>query len=73
MTQDINLEVDATPVVAAMLKVLIEPYRLFLKRLRDEGRITDDELKQLRQDLLDRGAQLPEITRAELQGFLRRG
>ena len=62
-----EINVDMTPFVSAIVAVLSEPYNAFLRKLQSEGRITDAELADLRQAILDRGSRLADLVREQLR------
>lgn len=47
--------IDLSPVVAALIATLVEPYKTFVNRLLTEGRITQEEYDQLFDELRRRG------------------
>jgi hypothetical protein len=53
MTKLPPIQIDMTPVVAAVVGVLSEPYNALLAKLQADGRITDAELMELRQAILE--------------------
>jgi hypothetical protein len=58
--------INMTPFVSAILAVLAEPYQDFVARLQSEGRITDAEVADLRQAILDRGSRLADLVQERL-------
>jgi hypothetical protein len=61
-----NVNVDLNPIVAAMLRVLVEPYKSFVEKLSAEGRIDALEVKALQIDILERGERLAELIQKDL-------
>jgi hypothetical protein len=54
--------------IAANIKVALEPYEVLVTNLHKDGRITDAELVQLRQVILERGERWDDLVEAALQG-----
>jgi glycerol-3-phosphate O-acyltransferase len=46
------------PIVSSILRVFMQPYNDLLTKLQAEGRVTDAELRQLREEIEKRGASL---------------
>lgn len=61
-----EVRIDMAPYVAAITRVLVEPYQTFIEKLRADGRLTLEEVEALRKEILERGEQLPELVQAEL-------
>ncbi len=59
--------VNLTPIVAAMTDVLTEPYQVFITRLLVDGRITEQEVEELRREILDRGVHLADLVQQRLR------
>jgi len=59
--------INLTPFVGAVLAVLTEPYQNFLAKLHTEGRITDAEVAELGQAILERGDRLADLVRERLE------
>jgi hypothetical protein len=63
----LTFSVSTTPFIAAILQVMTEPYQTLIAALYRDGRVTDAEVAELRQAILDRGERLPDLVQAELQ------
>src|SRR5688500_3086256 len=66
MSSNMTVHLDMNPYVSAMLKVVTEPSKTFVEKLRSEGRITDAEVAELTRAILDRVDRLPDLVQAEL-------
>lgn len=62
-----ELQIDMTPYVAAIMKVLSEPYKNLVQRLLADGRLKREEVEALHKEILERTDQLPELVKAELK------
>ena len=62
-----EVRVGMTPMVGAMMKVLVQPFWEFIERLREEGKVTDAEIEDLRNAILTRSERLHELTTEELR------
>lgn len=61
----ITLEKDTlTELLATVAKVFMEPYDDFVRQLAKDGRIEQEELQQLFQEVRDRANRLPELIAA---------
>jgi hypothetical protein len=60
------VRVDISAIVGTMIAVAMKPYADFVNRLRDEGRVSDDELASLRAALLEAVESVGQRTRERL-------
>ncbi len=56
-----EIRIDISEIVGEIFGVISHPYKLFIERLHAEGRISDEEVAGLRQDILDRIPRLNEL------------
>lgn len=61
-----EINIDLTPVVAAILEVALDPYKELVETLERQGRLSEDELTALDRRLHGVRDRLPELTRAAL-------
>ena len=64
-----GVDVDVTGVVAAALQELVEPLFAFVKRLHDDGRVTDREVERLRQEFRAVTATLDDRLKERVHGI----
>jgi hypothetical protein len=53
--------IDLSRILSLIISVLTDPYDKFIDKLHAEGRITDEEVRQLRQALNDQIPRLSEL------------
>jgi len=58
--------INVTPVIAAIVSVLSEPYQDFLSRLITQGRITVDEANAVEAEITARGERLGDLVHERL-------
>ena len=66
METPLNVSINMGPVVAAIVGVMVQPHSAFLGKLLEEDRITQEELDQVLQQVVDRGENLAELVKQEL-------
>ena len=61
-----EMSIDLNNLVGAIASVLIDPYATFVAKLHAEGRITDEEMAGLNQEIEESTPRLAELIRAGL-------
>jgi len=61
-----EMSIDLNNLVGAIASVLIDPYATFVVKLHAEGRITDEEMAGLNQEIEESTHRLAELIRAGL-------
>ena len=61
-----DMGIDFTNLVSTIASVLIQPYAIFVEKLHDDGRITDEEMAGLHQEIETLMPRLAELIRAQL-------
>lgn len=62
-----EIKVNLGRIVGAIAGVVMEPYTTFIASLHGAGRVTDDEMEELRVALADRLERLGELVQARLR------
>ena len=58
--------IDFTPIAIAIVKVMLKPYNDLLDQLLEDGRVTQAELDQLREQMREQGKRLDELLPDEI-------
>jgi hypothetical protein len=61
-----HVRIDLTKIVGLVVSVISQPYNDLLAKLSAEGRVTEEEVQQLREEIQKRGASLPELVAGQL-------
>jgi hypothetical protein len=61
-----DIKINIEPIVGAIVAVAIEPWAELIRQLHEAGRVTDDEIKKLRDEIADRDTRLAELVQKEL-------
>ena len=65
-TLKVRFEKDLTPVVTSILNVFLKPYNDLLAKMAEDGRLTREEMDQLRQQTREQGKRLGELVEDDM-------
>ena len=61
-----GITIDLSPVMVSCVKVFLKPYQDFLAQMMKDGRVTEEEMARLLQQVLEQGERLGDFMQEDL-------